>query len=135
MPSESGPPAGARHPHSGGRTRRRGAALEEALLTRMSDRIAATGPETVYGLLGDYLGDAELFARVRLDVLQTGAGVMNGILMRAAERGEARPGVHGRVASVPTDLFRNELFLRRTPPDATIIAEIVDHVFLPLVGP
>ena len=225
MPSESGPPAGgrrapddsapaeggpdragARHPHSGGRTRRRGAALEEALLdaawdelqlagyqamtmeavadragtsravlyrrwpkradlvvaalrrnrpiisgevpdtgslrddvlallTRMSDRLAATGPETVYGLLGDYLGDAELSERVRLDVLQTGAGVMNGILKRAAERGEARPGVHGRVASVPTDLFRNELFLRRTPPDATIIAEIVDHVFLPLVGP
>src|ERR1700742_3404082 len=121
--------AGARHPHSGGRTRRRGAALEDALLdaawselqaagyqamtmeavadragtsravlyrrwpkraelvvaalrrhrpiisgavpdtnslrgdvltllTQMSDRLAATGPETVYGLLGDYLGDA-----------------------------------------------------------------------------
>jgi AcrR family transcriptional regulator len=198
--------AGTRHPHSGGRTRRRGAALEDALLeaawselqasgyqamtmeavadragtsravlyrrwpkraelvvaalrrhrpiisgeladtgslrgdvlallTRMSGRLAATGPETVYGLLGDYLGDAELFERLRLDVLQAGAGVMAGILKRAAERGEARPGVPGRVASVPTDLFRSELFLRRTPPDATVIAEIVDDVFLPLVRP
>ncbi len=213
MPNESGSPAGsraaqagARHPHSGGRTRRRGAALEEALLdaawdelqeagyqamtmeavadragtsravlyrrwpkraelvvaalrrhrpiisgevpdtgslrgdvltllTQMSDRLAATGPETVYGLLGDYLGDAELFERLRLDVLQTGTGVMPGILKRAAERGEARPAVPTRVATVPTDLFRNELYLRRAPPDATVIAEIVDDVFLPLVRP
>jgi len=198
--------AGTRHPHTGGRTRRRGAALEEALLdaawdelqaagyqamtmeavadragtsravlyrrwpkraelvvatlrrhrpiisgdvpgtgslrgdvhallTRMSERLAATGPETVYGLLGDYLGDAELFERLRLDVLQTGAGIMAGILKQAAERGEAQPGLSDRVASVPTDLFRNELFLRRTPPDATVIAEIIDDVFLPLVRP
>ena len=105
------------------------------LLTQMSDRLAATGPETVYGLLGDYLGDAELFERLRLDVLQTGTGVMPGILKRAAERGEARPGVTARVATVPTDLFRNELYLRRAPPDATVIAQIVDDVFLPLVRP
>ena len=198
--------AGTRHPHSGGRTRRRGAALEDALLdaawdelqaagyqamtmeavadragtsravlyrrwpkraelvvaalrrhrpiisgavpdtnslrgdvvallTQMAERIAITGPETVYGLLGDYLGDAELFERLRLDVLQTGAGIMAGILKQAAERGEAQPGLSDRVASVPTDLFRNELFLRRTPPDATVIAEIIDDVFLPLVRP
>ena len=203
MTNESGT---TRHPHSGGRTRRRGAALDEALLdaawdelratgyqamtmeavadragtsravlyrrwpkraelvvatlrrhrpiisgdvpdtgslrgdvhallTRMSGRLAATGPETVYGLLGDYLGDADLFERLRLDVLQTGAGIMTGILKQAADRGEARPDLSGRVASVPTDLFRNELFLRRTPPDATVIAEIVDDVFLPLVRP
>ena len=68
-------------------------------------------------------------------MLQTGAGVMAGILKRAAGRGEARPDVPGRVASVPTDLFRNELFLCRVPPDATVITEIVDDVFLPLVRP
>src|ERR1700744_3783867 len=133
--------AGTRHPHSGGRTRRRGAALEEALLdaawdelqvagyqamtmeavadragtsravlyrrwpkraelvvaalrrhrpissgevpdtgslrgdvlallTRMSGQLAATGPETVYGLLGDYLGEPHLFERLRLDGLR-----------------------------------------------------------------
>ncbi len=198
--------AGTRHPHSGGRTRRRGAALEDALLdaawdelqasgyqamtmeavadragtsravlyrrwpkraelvvatlrrhrpiisaevpdtgslrgdvlallTQMSERIAITGPETVYGLLGDYLGDAELFERLRLDVLQTGPGAMAGILNRAADRGEARPGVSARVAAVATELFRNELLLRRSPPDAAVIAGIVDEVFLPLVRP
>lgn len=198
--------AGTRHPHSGGRTRRRGTALEAALLdaawdelqaagyqamtmeavadragtsravlyrrwpkraelvvaalrrhrpimsgeipdtgslrgdvlallTRMSERLAATGPETLYGLLGDYLADAELFDRLRADVLQTGTGIVISILKRAAERGEARPDVTGRIAALPTDLFRNELWLRRTPPAATVIAEIVDDVFLPLVRP
>ncbi|HEY2239861.1 MAG TPA: TetR/AcrR family transcriptional regulator [Streptosporangiaceae bacterium] len=198
--------AGTRHPHSGGRTRRRGAALEDALLDAawdelqasgyqamtmeavadragtsravlyrrwpkraelvvatlrrhrpiisgdvpdtgnlrddvlallalMSERIAITGPETVYGLLGDYLGDAELFERLRLDVLQTGSGAMAVILKHAADRGEARPGVSARVAAVATELFRNELLLRRSPPDAAVIAGIVDEVFLPLVRP
>jgi AcrR family transcriptional regulator len=106
-----------------------------ALLTQMSERIAITGPETVYGLLGDYLGDAELFERLRLDVLQTGPGAMAVILKHAADRGEARPGVSARVAAVATELFRNELLLRRSPPDPGVIAGIVDEVFLPLVRP
>jgi hypothetical protein len=39
-----------------------------ALLTRLSTRLAKTGPEMLYGLLGDYLSDAELFDRLRTDV-------------------------------------------------------------------
>lgn len=104
-----------------------------ALLTRMSDRLATTGPETIYGLLGDYLSDAELFDRLRSDVLHIGAEVMTTILTRAAARGEARPSVSPRTASLPTDLFRNELLVRRTPPGKRAIEEIVDEVFLPLV--
>jgi AcrR family transcriptional regulator len=199
-------PAEARHPHTGGRTRRRGTALEAALLdaawaelqaagyqamtmeavadragtsravlyrrwpkradlvvaalrrhrpmlsgeipdtgslrgdvvallARMSVRLVGTGPETIYGLLGDYLADAELFDRLRGDLLQIAAGVMTSILKRAADRGEARSDIPARVAAVPTDLFRNELFMRRTPPADSVIAEIVDEVFLPLVRP
>jgi AcrR family transcriptional regulator len=104
-----------------------------ALLGRMSDRLAETGPETVFGLLGDYLADPELFARLHGQILQVGTGVMTTILERAADRGEARRGVSSRVASLPTDLFRNELFGRRTPPSEEVILEIVDDVFLPLV--
>jgi hypothetical protein len=106
-----------------------------ALLTRMSKRLAATGPETLYGLLGDYVADAELFERLRADVLQIGAGVMTTILERAADRGEARPDVNTRVAALPTDLYRNELLLRRTPPAKSVITEIIDDVFLPLLRP
>ncbi|HEX3749158.1 MAG TPA: TetR/AcrR family transcriptional regulator [Streptosporangiaceae bacterium] len=206
MTTRPEPPADTRHPHSGGRTRRRGAALQAALLdaawdelqasgyqamtmeavadragtsravlyrrwpkqaelvvatlrrhrpvlsggtmdtgslrgdvlallTRASDRLTAIGPEIVYGLLGDYLADAELFEHLRADILQTGTEATTAILKRAAERGEARSGVPARIAAVPTDLFRNELMLRRTAPTPATIAEIVDEVFLPLVRP
>jgi AcrR family transcriptional regulator len=106
-----------------------------ALLRRMSSRLAEIGPETVYGLLGDYLGDAGQFSRTQQDVLHMSAEVMETILKRAADRGEARSGVDRRVATLPTDLFRNELFRSRTPPSEGTLVEIVDNVFLPLVRP
>jgi AcrR family transcriptional regulator len=106
-----------------------------ALLRRMSSRLAQIGTETVYGLLGDYLGDAGQFARSQQDVLHMSAEVMETILKRAADRGEARSGVDRRIATLPTDLFRNELFRSRTPPSEGTLVEIVDNVFLPLVRP
>jgi AcrR family transcriptional regulator len=106
-----------------------------ALLRRMSSRLAEIGPETVYGLLGDYLSDADLFARSRDQLLSISAEVMETILKRAADRGEARAGVENRIATLPTALFRNELFLARTPPSEGTLVEIVDDVFLPLVRP
>jgi AcrR family transcriptional regulator len=106
-----------------------------ALLRRMSGRLAEIGAQTVYGLLGDYLGDVGLFARSQQDVLHISAEVMQTILKRAADRGEARPGVERRIATLPTDLFRNELFRSRTPPSEGTLVEIVDDVFLPLVRP
>jgi tetracycline repressor-like protein len=105
------------------------------LLRRMSARLAEIGPETVYGLLGDYFGDAELFSRIQEQVLHIGAGVMTTILKRAAGRGEARADIRPVIATLPTDLFRHQLLLTRTPPSEGIIAEIVDDVFLPLVRP
>jgi AcrR family transcriptional regulator len=105
------------------------------LLRRMSGRLAEIGPETVYGLLGDYLGDADMFARSRDQLLTISAEVMATILKRAADRGEARAGVETRIATLPTALFRNELFLARTPPSEGTLVEIVDDVFLPLVRP
>ena len=106
-----------------------------ALLRRMSSRLAEIGPETVYGLLGDYLSDADMFARSRDQLLTISAEVMETILKRAADRGEARAGVATRIATLPTALFRNELFLARTPPSEGTLVEIVDDVFLPLVRP
>lgn len=104
-----------------------------ALLTQMSKRLADTGPETIYGILGDYFADSDLFSQVQNEVLQMGAGVMATILQHAEERGEVQVEVSPRVATLPTDLFRHELFIRRTPPTKRVIVEIVDDVFLPLV--
>jgi len=106
-----------------------------ALLRRMSARLAEVGPETLYGVLGDYFADAELFSRVQDQVLHLGAGVMAAILERAADRGEARADVKPVIATLPTDLFRHQIFLTRTPPAEEILTQIVDDVFLPLVRP
>ncbi len=57
------------------------------------------------------------------------------ILKRAADRGEARADVETRIATLPTALFRSELFLARIPPLEGTLVEIVDDVFLPLVRP
>ena len=103
------------------------------VLRRMSSRLAEVGPEIIYGLIGDYFADIDAFSRIQSGVLQIGAEVMTTILKRAADRGEARTGVSSRIATLPTDLFRQELFLRRTPPSRGVITEIVDDVFLPLV--
>ena len=106
-----------------------------ALLRRMSGRLAEIGPETIYGLLGDYLSDDGTFSRSQEQVLHISAEVMETILERAAGRGEARADVQRRIATLPTDLFRNELFRSRTPPSEGTLAEIIDDVFLPLVRP
>ena len=106
-----------------------------ALLRRVSARIAEVGPETVYGLLGDYFADAEVFAGVQDQVLHIGADVMATILKRAAGRGEARDRISPMVATLPTDLYRHQVFLTRTPPTEDVITQIVDDVFLPLVRP
>ena len=48
----------------------------------------------------------DAFGHLQDQVLHTSVGVMTTILKRAAGRGEARPGVPPRVATLPTDLFR-----------------------------
>lgn len=94
--------------------------------------LAEVGPETVYGLLGDCFADGELLSRLQSQVAHIGTDVMTTILKRAADRGEVRSDISPRVATLPTDLFRHEFFLTRTPPPEHVIIEIVDDVFLPL---
>jgi AcrR family transcriptional regulator len=102
-----------------------------ALLRGISARFAEVGPETFYGLAGDYFADPALVPDFQAQVLQTANEVMAAILKRAAERGEAREGIPPRVATLPIDLLRHELLLSSGAEHA--ITEIVDQVFLPLV--
>jgi AcrR family transcriptional regulator len=104
-----------------------------ALLGRMTERLVEIGPETVYGLLGEYLANPAVFARVQNQILHIGAEVMATILEQADRRGEVRASISPRIASLPTDLFRQELLSKRTPPTERVIEEIIDEVFLPLV--
>jgi AcrR family transcriptional regulator len=104
-----------------------------ALLRQMSHRVTDIGTDTVYGVLGEYLTDANLFARLQNQFLTISAETMATVLGRAADRGEARRDMHPRIATLPTDLFRNELFRARTAPADHALEEIVDQVFLPAV--
>lgn len=105
-----------------------------ALLRRVSRRLGEVGQETIYGLLADYFRDAELFARLQTEVLQTGADVMMTILRRAAERGEIHlDKITRRIATLPVDLVRHELLVTRAPVSESALTEIVDDIFLPLV--
>lgn len=110
----------------------RGDVLE--VLRRVSARFAELGPETFYGLLGDYFADPALVPDFQVQVLHTGNEVMATILKRAAERGEARDDIPPRAATLPIDLLRHELLRSLSPADEHAITEIVDQVFLPLVS-
>lgn len=104
-----------------------------ALLRQVASRLTEVGPETVYGLLGDYFAEAWKISSIQEEVFHISAGVMGTILGRAAARGEARGDISPRVATLPIDLFRHELLVTRSPAPERVIVEIVDDVFLPLV--
>ncbi|MFJ9368903.1 TetR/AcrR family transcriptional regulator [Nocardia sp. NPDC101769] len=104
-----------------------------ALLNRVAQRVADLGPETAFGLLGDYFADAESFPRIQEQVLHLGADVMATILDRARARGEITGPISARVATLPVDLLRHELLVRHAPPSPQTIDDIVDQIFLPLL--
>jgi AcrR family transcriptional regulator len=62
--------------------------------------------------------------------------VLEQIIQRAVDRGEVQPGqLTDRVARLPVDLFRYEILMTLRPLTDEAIEEIVDTIFLPLVGP
>jgi AcrR family transcriptional regulator len=103
-----------------------------ALLRRASAVLREIGPEVISGLLTDRLAIDSL-PRIQADVFQVGTGAMAAILRNAAERGEIQGGIPPRVVTLPTDLFRHEVFIIQSPPEDQAIIEIVDDVFLPRV--
>jgi AcrR family transcriptional regulator len=103
------------------------------LLRRALARITEIGPGTVLGLLNDMLSDDGAFDQTLNELTRSGGEVMGAILARAAERGEARENISPRIAQLPIDLLRYELFLTHQTPSAGTIEQIVDEIFLPLV--
>jgi AcrR family transcriptional regulator len=106
-----------------------------AVVRLISARLAELGPETICGALTDYFADPDLLPDLQAQLLQTGNEFMAVILQRAADRGEARTDIPPRVATLPVDLIRHELFRSLAPADERAITEVVDQVFLPLVRP
>ena len=104
------------------------------LLSRMSERFAARGPEVMYGFVADFFRDDELFAYLQSEISPVGSDVMMTILERATERGEVQlDTIPTRVVTLPVDLLRHELLMTRAPASQEAALQIVDGIFLPLV--
>jgi AcrR family transcriptional regulator len=74
-------------------------------------------------------------SEIRQRAIANGGSAMAAIIERGVERGEVDPQrLTPHIASLPVDLVRHDLIMNQAPvPDETLI-EIVDHIFLPLVG-
>jgi AcrR family transcriptional regulator len=100
-----------------------------SLFRTLRSRYREVGPDVLHGLtleLEDLPGSQ----------FQILPDAMTAILKRAAARGEARiEGVTPRVLALPGDLLRHELMLRGATLPDTVLEEIVDDIFLPLVRP
>jgi AcrR family transcriptional regulator len=104
------------------------------LLRRMSSRFAGAEREIVLGLLAEYFRSPDVADYLRGQFF--GAETMTAILKRADERGEVRlDRITARVASLPVDLVRHELFRTQASVPEEALEQIVDDVFLPLLHP
>lgn len=104
------------------------------LLRRMSQRFGGTERQIVQGLLAEYFRSPEVAGYLQGQFF--GAETMMAILERADERGEVQlDRITSRVASLPVDLVRHELFRTQAPVPEATLEEIVDDVFFPLLRP
>ncbi|KQO97705.1 TetR/AcrR family transcriptional regulator [Leifsonia sp. Leaf264] len=89
--------------------------------------------------LGAYYAETgTTFADIRQSIIgeRSDGGEMNVIYERAIARGEIDPNrLTPRIATLPFDLFRHDVLMTLKPITDTVIDEIVDEVFLPLVRP
>ena len=91
---------------------------------------------TVRGLIADTFDDPELFDDLRTHLAGSHVhDITRTILRRGVERGELPPqDWPARVLRLPIDLLRGDYLMTRQPLPSEAVAEIIDDVFLPLVG-
>jgi AcrR family transcriptional regulator len=108
------------------------------LLRGMSDRARPDMIRLVFDMQKDLADDnsslADLRTRIRAQIVEP--DIIQTIIRRAIDRGEiAAARLTPRILSLPTDLARHEILMTFEPLSDHAISEIVDEVFLPLVGP
>ena len=85
-------------------------------------------------VLPGLLGDVPSLEKAGHPVFEVVPGVMAVILQRARSRGEVSANrISSRIARLPFDLFRHELIVTQDVVPDSVLEEIVDHIFLPLV--
>jgi len=106
-----------------------------ALLRHVSAR-AGEVAGVVSFLIADAFNETGLTtAALRERALAGEPTAMQIVLDRAVARGEVDPDrLSPRIASLPLDLVRHDLIMDRSPARDPALIEIVDCIFLPLVG-
>jgi len=85
--------------------------------------------------MGEGLRQGHTLGELRLELLRGSADHLDMILARAVERGEVDPQkLTPRIKMLPVDLLRHEVIMTSQPVPDLVILEIVDEIFLPLVG-
>ncbi|MFI7135811.1 TetR/AcrR family transcriptional regulator [Nonomuraea sp. NPDC050153] len=106
-----------------------------ALLNRANDRMSSATGKVMRELLSGIKNDPERMREIREQLLRAGLAPWLTILSRAAARGEVGSrALTPRVAGTALDLLRNEYWLSGlTTLPQSVLVEIVDQVYLPLV--
>lgn len=103
------------------------------ILRGVSTMVEDLSPEVIFGLIAELLheNDSSLIAEVN----DRNTRIMTEILTRGIDRGEiAAEKLTPRLTALPFDLVRYQLLILRQPLSARDTEEIIDHIFLPLVG-
>lgn len=98
-----------------------------------ADRLDGPLGESLRGLLGDVLGDADVAAEFRAYRKGRGAHVVGALVLRAIERGELAGGVPPARLEVGHGMLRHEFLFTGAVSDAFIVS-LVDDVMLPLLA-
>jgi AcrR family transcriptional regulator len=100
-------------------------------LQKLSDRARPDLVRLLFDMAHDLADSAEV-EEARRVIRQD--SLIEAILARGVARGEINPyRLTPRVTALPGDLIRHDLMMTHVAPSDAAIAEIVDHVFLPLV--
>ncbi|MGW7531110.1 TetR/AcrR family transcriptional regulator [Amycolatopsis sp. NPDC054798] len=106
-----------------------------ALLRAAAERISSPQGEILHILAADMGAEPDLVGAVRDQLAETSLARWLTVLGRAVARRQARPeALSPRIATVAVDLLRHEYLFRGAAPIAdSVIVEIADTIYLPLV--
>lgn len=105
-----------------------------ALLRSVAELMDSEYGELLRAVLAEVTKSPDLAAETRRQLLETGPHLVDEIYRRGIERGEVRPGLRGtRAMTVAHDLLRNEFVTRGAPIPESVIEEILETIYLPLV--
>ncbi len=97
------------------------------LLWRVRDTYREVGPDILRGIMSE-------IEDMPIDAYAAGSAAVMAVLMRAADRGQARRDrVTPRIAALPGDLIRNEVLLVHGDASDEFLVGLLDEILLPLV--